>query len=112
MKVITLPDVLHEYLVHVIEKHATGGIHPEEGIAVASLWDAVTKKVSHIDDAAVQKMAKAGSPQGQSAPVDPQTFASTDPRNPQGLPVECEKCFDEEGSLACIRPAHQNAAKA
>jgi len=72
MKVITLPDVLHEYLVHVIEKHATGGIHPEEGIAVASLWDAVTKKVNHIDDAAVQKMAAAGTPSGQSAPPEAQ----------------------------------------
>jgi|HubBroStandDraft_1064217.scaffolds.fasta_scaffold619254_2 hypothetical protein len=79
MKVITLPDVLHEYLVHVIEKHATGGIHPEEGIAVASLWDAVTKKVNHIDDASVAKFAQAGTPAGQSAPRDPEYGPLGDP---------------------------------
>jgi hypothetical protein len=68
MKVIQLPDVLHDYLVHVIEKHAGQGIHPEEGIAVARLYEAVTKLATHIDDADVKKMAAAASPQGQSAP--------------------------------------------
>ena len=67
MKVIQLPDVLHEYLVHVIEKHASSGIHPEEGIAVARLWEAVTKTVTHIDDVEVRKMAAAASPTGQSS---------------------------------------------
>lgn len=68
MKVIQLPDVLHEYLVHVIEKHAGQGIHPEEGIAVARLYEAVTKLATHIDDADVKKMVAAASPQGQSVP--------------------------------------------
>lgn len=62
MKVIQLPDVLHDYLVHVIEKHAGSGIHPEEGVAVARLWEAVTKNATHIDDADVRKMAMAGAP--------------------------------------------------
>jgi hypothetical protein len=66
MKVIQLPDVLHEYLVHVLEKHAGQGIHPEEGIAVARLYEAVTKLATHIDDAEVKKMAAAAAPQGQS----------------------------------------------
>jgi hypothetical protein len=68
MKVIQLPDVLHEYLVHVIEKHAGSGIHPEEGIAIANLWSAVTKNVTHIADEEIKKMAAAASPQGQSTP--------------------------------------------
>ena len=66
MKVIQLPDVLHEYLVHVIESHAGKGIHPEEGVAVARLYEAVTKLATHIDDADVKKMASAAAPQGQS----------------------------------------------
>ena len=69
MKVIQLPDVLHDYLVHVIEKHAGSGIHPEEGVAVARLWEAVTKNATHIDDAEVRKMATAGVPQGQTIPT-------------------------------------------
>ena len=60
MKVIQLPDVLHEYLVHVIEKHAASGIHPEEGVAVARLWEAVTKLSTHIPDTEIAKMAAAG----------------------------------------------------
>jgi hypothetical protein len=58
--------VLHEYLTHVIEKHAGSGIHPEEGIAVARLWEAVTKNATHIPDAEIAKMAAAG-----AAPVEP-----------------------------------------
>jgi len=60
MKIIQLPDVLHEYLVHVLEKHAGSGIHPEEGIAIAKLWESVTKGATHIDDTEVRKMAAAG----------------------------------------------------
>jgi hypothetical protein len=66
MKVLQLPDVLHEYLVHVLEKHASSGIHPEEGIAVAHLWDAVTKHAQHFDDQQVRAAAAAATPQGQS----------------------------------------------
>lgn len=72
MKVIQLPDVLHDYLLHVIEKHAGSGIHPEEGVAVSKLWEAA-QKATHIDDAEVRKMAAAASPQGQSIPRAPQT---------------------------------------
>jgi hypothetical protein len=71
MKILQLPDVLHEYLVHVVEKHAQQGIHPEEGVAIAHLWEAVTKKVQHIDDKELMKMAAAGTPGGQSAIVPP-----------------------------------------
>jgi hypothetical protein len=130
MKVIQLPDVLHEYLLGLIEMHAGRGIHPEEGLAVNRLWDAVKNRATHIDEGDIQKMAVAGGPDGQSAlhvhsPRDPHEPDKTcpcdpkreiDPRNLKGqlpdgsgswVPIECEKCFDEEGSQACIRPAHQ-----
>ena len=68
MRVIQLPDVLHEYLIHVLEKHAASGIHPEEGLAVSKLWEASVKNATHIPDAEIAKMAAAGSPGGQSAP--------------------------------------------
>jgi hypothetical protein len=74
MRVIQLPDVLYDYLVHVVEKHAESGIHPEEGFALSKLWEAVTKNATHIDDAEVRKMAVAGggplteTPAGDSAP--------------------------------------------
>lgn len=101
MKVIQLPDVLYTYLLELIEMHAGRGIHPEEGMAVNRLWDAVKNRATHIDEGDIQKMAAAASPAGQSS------VGEIDPRNPHGQPVECEKCFDEEGSLACIRPAHK-----
>jgi hypothetical protein len=59
MKILQLPDVLYEYLVHVIEKHAGSGIHPEEGLAVSKLWEA-TKNATHIPDEQIAKMAAAG----------------------------------------------------
>jgi hypothetical protein len=68
MKVIQLPDVLHEYLVRVVQDHAAGGIHPEEGIAIAKLWEAVTKTVTHVPDQEIARMAAAGAPSGQSVP--------------------------------------------
>lgn len=68
MKILQLPDVLHEYLIHVVEKHAQQGIHPEEGVAIAHLWDAVTKNVQSIDDKEIMKMAAASMPSGQSIP--------------------------------------------
>jgi hypothetical protein len=67
MKILQLPDVLHEYLVHVIEKHAGSGIHPEEGLAVSKLWEA-TKNATHIPDEQIAKMAAAGAYTGQSVP--------------------------------------------
>ena len=60
MRVIQLPDVLFEYLVHVIEKHSSSGIHPEEGLAVFQLWDILKNRSTHIDDAAIEKMTAAG----------------------------------------------------
>lgn len=59
MKIIQLPDVLHEYLVHVL---LTYRAHPSEGIGMANLWEAVTKNATHIDDAQVRAMAAAGTP--------------------------------------------------
>lgn len=69
MKVLQLPDVLHDYLVHVIEKHAASGIHPEEGLAVSKLWEAATKYVQHIPDDQIAAMAASATPSGQS-PVE------------------------------------------
>lgn len=60
MRVIQLPDVLHEYLVHVLEKHAASGIHPEEALAVSKLWEAITKQATHISDDQIAKMVSAG----------------------------------------------------
>jgi hypothetical protein len=73
MKIIQLPDVLHDYLVHVVERHAQQGIHPEEGTAIAQLWEYVTKNVQHLDDQELRKMAAAGTPTGQSTvpPAEP-----------------------------------------
>jgi hypothetical protein len=68
MKILQLPDVLHEYLVHVLEKHAASGIHPEEGLAVSKLWEAATKNVTHIPDTEIARMAAAGAASGQSVP--------------------------------------------
>lgn len=71
MKVLQpLPDVLYDYLVHVVQKYAGSGIHPEEGHAVAHLWEAVTKNVTHLDDEQVRAAVAAATPQGQS-PVVP-----------------------------------------
>jgi hypothetical protein len=72
MKICQLPDVLHEYLVHILEKHAASGIHPEEGMAVAKLWEAVTKNVTHIDDVEVRKMAAAGTPPAEGGSFTPE----------------------------------------
>jgi len=81
MQVIQLPDPLHEYLIHVIEKYAASGIHPEEGLAVSRLYEAVTKLATHIDDTQVRKMAAAATPQGQSVPSAPETEPDPLPAN-------------------------------
>jgi hypothetical protein len=101
MRVIQLPDVLFEYLVHVIEKHSSSGIHPEEGLAVFQLWDNLKNKSTHIDDAALEKMAAAGSPVGQS-PADPLGKL----QNQKCDLAECPLCWNEERSLSCVRPHH------
>jgi len=79
MKVITLPDMLHDYLLHVLTTYHG---HPEEGIALANLWDAVAKKANHIDDSKVAKFAQAGTPAGQSAPRDSEYPEDRDPGQP------------------------------
>jgi hypothetical protein len=83
MKVIQLPDVLHEYLVHVL---LTYHAHPTEGVGIANLWDACTKNATHIDDAEVRKMAAAGAPPGDSGT---HVHLPTDPHIP-GEPCDCE----------------------
>jgi hypothetical protein len=90
MKIISLPDVLHQYLLQLIETHAARGIHPEEGMAVNRLWEAVSLRVTTIPDAEVEK----------AAAVIP----------PAESKVECEICFLEEGTTTCVRPAHQSPA--
>jgi hypothetical protein len=92
MKIVHLPDPLHEYLVHVVEKYAASGIHPEEGIAVARLYEAVTKLVTHIPDAEIKKMAASATPQGQSKIVVEQgiTIPATDPDREETNRVRAE----------------------
>ena len=74
MRIIQLPDPLHEYLVHVVEKHAASGIHPEEGLALSKLWEAVTRAVA-VDEAALQKRAEEAS---RPAPAPCQACGGTD----------------------------------
>jgi hypothetical protein len=66
------------------------------------LWDAAVNRVTTIPDAEIEKMAKAGTPEGQTV-LDAHEKV-TEER--VGHPPECQKCYDEEGSYSCIRPAH------
>lgn len=66
MKVIQIPDPLYDYLLHVIEAHASSGIHPEEGLALNQLWISVKERATHVDDIAIRKMAEAGAPKEQA----------------------------------------------
>lgn len=126
MKIIQLPDVLHEYLVHLIEAHAAQGIRPEEGLALYQLWDFAVVRATTIPDSEMQKMAAAGAPGGQSpvphvhSPSDPHPpgpCAECDPQTTEShqtgeqIAVECKACYDEFGSQACLRPAHQQFAE-
>jgi hypothetical protein len=54
MKIIQLPDELHEYLLHVLKRHAGSGIDPTEGLAVFHLFDAV-KNAVHLDPNAIKQ---------------------------------------------------------
>jgi hypothetical protein len=98
MKIIQIPDVLHQYLIHVLETHASRGIHPDEGLAVNRLWEAVTVHVTTISDAEIEKAAK---PEPPSASYGVPT--SGDIR--RGIP-ECDICFEEDRSYTCVRPGH------
>jgi hypothetical protein len=51
MKLVQMRDDLYEYLVYVVESHATRGLPPNECLAMHQLWEHVTKGVTHIDDA-------------------------------------------------------------
>jgi len=124
MKILQLRDDLHEYLVYVIRSHPTP---PEECLAMHHLWEHVTKKATYVDDAAMAKMAQAGAV--PAAPSQEPAFEVSQRgideeerlrvRAETGGPVgagighgvpECEKCYDEEGSLSCVRPAHKAGA--
>lgn len=105
MKIIQLVDPLYDYLVHMIEEHGSRGIHPQEGLALNRLWDAAVNRATTIPDADIEKMAKAGTPEGQSAALDAREKL-TEER--VGHAPECAKCFDEEGSYACVRPKAHN----
>ncbi len=76
MRVITLTDDFYDYLTHVLEQYAGRGIRPEEGHAIAGLWEA-TARAQHIDDKTIEKLVHAASPAGQS-PVPDQTPAAPD----------------------------------
>jgi hypothetical protein len=57
VKILQIPDVLHEYLLHVIESHAARGIHPDESMALSHLWGAA-KQVTTISDEEINKWGK------------------------------------------------------
>jgi hypothetical protein len=92
----------------MIEDHGSRGIHPQEGLALNRLWDAAVNRVTTIPDAEIEKMAKAGTPEGQSVPPPLDAHEKTTQER-IGHPPECAKCFDEFGSYACVRPAHKTA---
>lgn len=117
MKIVQLPDVLHEYLTELIQNHSARGIHPEEGLAINRLWEAVTR-ATHVPDADIQKMAYAATPPAQSPVIQTEpapaeyvlNLGSKEAASHQTgktIVVECQDCYDNEGSTACIRPAHQ-----
>ena len=56
MKIIQLVDPVYDYLLHVIEAHGARGIHPDEGMAINRLWDAVKNHATNLSDAEIQKM--------------------------------------------------------
>jgi len=101
VKILNLPDVLHEYLVHLIETHAARGIHPEEGMAIARLWQCV-QNVTTIPDDEIRRVAAAGTPSsaavathqmeavfgGPDRPSD-HVHSPTDPHVP-GQPCACD----------------------
>jgi hypothetical protein len=101
MKIIQLPDVLHDYLIRTIEAHGARGIHPEEGLALNRLWDAIVNRVTTIPDAEIKKAsaeAVAASSNGPDPLADSPLKATR--------PVECDICFADEGSYSCVRPSH------
>jgi hypothetical protein len=106
MKIIQLPDVLHEYLTNLVEAHGARGIHPEEGLALNRLYLAV-KAAQHIPDEEIARMAEAGAEPKPERGVEVPSHVDGKP-----IKVECAECYNEEGSYNCIRPAHKNVAKA
>lgn len=100
MKIISIPDVLHPYLVEILELHASRGIHPQEGMAINRLYEAVANAVSLPDSEIAKGSTVATVPPSRSDA--PGQFA------PQGPPpIQCQTCYDEEGSYECVRPAHK-----
>jgi hypothetical protein len=101
MKILNLPDVLHEYLIHLLETHAARGIHPEEGMAIARLWDCVNNRATTIPDAEIEKMVKAGTPPVPGDPPSaPRIHSAADPHEPD-TPRHSEECNRGVTSKGC-----------
>lgn len=62
MKILQLPDELHEYLLHVVQTYSGSGIHPKEGLALFQLWDHVSKNVTTVDESKLQRPVAAPEP--------------------------------------------------
>src|SRR5258708_7901752 len=103
MKIVQLPDVLHNYLIHLIETPPARGIHPEEGLALNRLWEAAKNRVVTIPDTELEKMTEAGAPE-PDAPRVAKQFLSPD--DTPAIRPECDACFADENSLTCVRPTH------
>lgn len=106
MKIIQLPDVLYQYLLQLIEAYTARGIHPEEGLAVNRLYDAVKNHVTTLPDTDIERMSAGAPLSGDQKETNRARAEAGGPS--RGIP-ECPECFDEEGSYACVRPAHQKA---
>lgn len=57
MKILQMPDPLHEYLLRVVESYSKSGIHPEEGFALYKLWEIVTNP-QHISEEQIDSFKK------------------------------------------------------
>lgn len=55
MKVLILQDELFAYLQHVVRAYASGGIDPEEGLALFQLNQSI-KSAQSVDDSQVAKI--------------------------------------------------------
>jgi len=76
MKIILLPENLHEYLAHVIQSYARAGIDPSEGLALYQLnLHAAQAQTVDVSNLGKVRLDKAGS-EGVSLTIAPEDEVS------------------------------------
>ena len=83
MKVLILQDDLYAYLVHTVRAYASGGIDPEEGLALYQLSQAL-KSAQSVDENQVAKIATGEIAETPVAAVSVEPVESRG-REPKGL---------------------------